>query len=117
MLFRSGYAYASCFHDRVAYELTCEDSIYVADDARGQGVGTMLLAALLDAAQARGFRQMIAILGGDNPASVALHTRAGFREVGHLTSVGRKHGRWLDTYYLQRALGPGDASEPEREPP
>ena len=111
-----GYAYASYFHERAAYSLTCEDSIYVADAARGKGIGTALLSALVSACEAQGFRQMIAIIGGPNPASIALHARAGFREIGRLASLGRKHGRWLDVFLMQRELGAGDATAPDREP-
>ena len=111
-----GYAYATQFRDRPAYRSTCENSVYIAPDAIGQGVGTHLLAALIEASERAGFRQMIAVVGGGEPASVALHLKAGFREAGRMESVGRKHGRWLDTVYLQRPLGPGDTIPPEVEP-
>lgn len=111
-----GYAYATQFRDRPAYRSTCENSIYVAPAAIGQGVGTLLLAALIDAAEDAGFRQMIAVIGGAEPASVALHLKAGFVEAGRMRSVGRKFGRWLDTLYMQRALGAGDGKGPEVEP-
>ena len=111
-----GYAYATQFRDRPAYRSTCENSIYVGPGHVGQGIGTRLLAALIDASTQAGFRQMIAVVGGAEPASVALHLKAGFREAGRMRSVGRKHGRWLDTVYLQRSLGPGDAEPPEIEP-
>lgn len=111
-----GYAYASVFRDRPAYAATCEDSIYIAHDRRGQGVGSALLAALLVAAERAGFRQMIAVVGGGEPASVALHRRLGFVETGRMHAVGRKFGRWLDTVYLQIALGAGDSIPPEFEP-
>lgn len=99
-----GYAYASQFRDRPAYAHTCEDSIYVAPDRVGQGIGRTLLAALLGAARACGFEQMIAVIGGAEPASVALHARAGFVEAGRMRNVGRKFGRVLDTLYMQRDL-------------
>ena len=111
-----GYAYATQFRDRPAYVSTCENSIYLAPDAIGQGVGTRLLAALIEAAGQAGFRQMIAVVGGAEPASIALHRKAGFREAGRMKSVGRKHGLWLDTVYLQLPLGPGDTTSPEVEP-
>lgn len=111
-----GYAYASQFRDRAAYRFCCEDSIYIRDDARGQGVGKALLIALLGAAEACGFRQMIAVIGGAEPASAALHAACGFVEAGRLRSIGRKHGRWLDTLYMQRALGAGDSAPPKEEP-
>lgn len=100
-----GYAYATQFRDRAAYRFTCENSIYVKDGERAKGVGSALLQALLTEAEAAGFKQMIAVIGGGEPASVALHARCGFAHVGRLHHVGRKFGRWLDTVYMQRTLG------------
>lgn len=111
-----GYAYATQFRDRPAYGSTCENSIYIHPDHVGQGVGTALLDALIDAATDAGFRQMIAVIGGAEPASAALHARAGFVETGRMRSVGRKFGRWLDSLYMQRSLGAGDSQAPEIEP-
>lgn len=108
----AGYAYATQFRDRPAYAFTCENSIYVHCDRAGRGVGRRLLTRLIADAEAGGFRQMIAVIGGGEPASVALHRSLGFVEAGRMRSVGRKFGRWLDTVYMQRALGPGDTSEP-----
>ena len=99
-----GYAYATQFRDRPAYAHTCENSIYLRLDAMGQGLGTMLLAGLVERAAASGFRQMIAVIGGGEPASVALHRKLGFRQAGRMESVGFKFGLWLDTVYMQRAL-------------
>lgn len=110
-----GYAYASQFHPRAAYRYACENSIYICHDRLGQGIGTALLAALLEACEACGFRQVIALIAGTEPASVALHARAGFVEAGRLRSVGRKHGRWIDVLYMQRTLGAGDTAPPEQE--
>lgn len=112
----AGYAYAAPFHARPAYAFTCEDSIYLAHDRTGRGIGTALLGALIEAADAVGFRQMIALVAGDEAASLALHRRFGFREAGRMLAVGRKHGRWLDVITLQRALGPGDGAPPAEEP-
>ena len=111
-----GYAYAAQFRDRPAYRFACENSIYVHADSRGQGLGKALLGALLQAAELAGFRQMVAVIGGAEPASAALHAALGFVETGRMRAVGRKHGRWLDTLYMQRALGPGDTLPPAREP-
>jgi len=111
-----GYAYATQFRDRPAYTSTCENSIYIDPATIGRGIGTRLLAALIDASEKAGFRQMIAVVGGAEPASVALHRKAGFREAGRMKSVGRKFGRWLDTLYFQLALGAGDSAPPEVEP-
>ncbi|MFO6447473.1 N-acetyltransferase family protein [Erythrobacter sp. NE805] len=96
-----GYAYAARFRDRAAYARTCEDSIYIAHEARGQGIGTVLLAALITAARTAGFEQMIAVVGGGEPASVALHAKCGFAHAGRLARVGHKFGRVLDTVYMQ----------------
>jgi phosphinothricin acetyltransferase len=99
-----GYAYATQFRDRPAYAETCENSIYVAPDHAGRGVGSALMAALLPAAAQSGFRQMIAVVGGGEPASVALHQKFDFVIAGRMRNVGRKFGHLLDTVYLQRAL-------------
>jgi L-amino acid N-acyltransferase YncA len=104
-----GYAYATQFRDRPAYAGTCENSIYVAPDALGGGIGTALLGALLDRASQAGFEQMIAVIGGGEPASVALHARLGFVHAGRMRNVGRKFGRLLDTIYMQRALRPSES--------
>ncbi len=111
-----GYAYAGQFRERAGYRYSCEDSIYLRHDCRGQGIGSSLLKALLDRCEAIGFRQMIAGIAGVQPASIALHARFGFVEVARMPSVGRKHGRWLDLVYMQRALGPGDGTPPPVEP-
>jgi phosphinothricin acetyltransferase len=112
-----GYAYANVFRPRPAYRFCLEDSIYVAQAARGQGVGSQLLAALLAQAEARGARQMLAVIGdGANAASIAVHARHGFAHAGLLQSAGWKHGAWRDVVLMQRALGDGDCSAPDDLP-
>lgn len=111
-----GYAYASQFRDRPAYRFACENSVYIRHDRRGEGIGRALLALLIVAAERAGFRQMIAVIGGGEPASARLHAACGFAEAGRMRSIGRKHGLWLDTLYMQRALGPGDMVPPGEEP-
>lgn len=111
-----GYAYAAQFRDRAAYAFACEDSIYIAADARGRGVGKALLERLIVDAEAAGFRQMLAVIGGSEPASVALHAALGFEPIGRMKSVGRKFGRWLDVDLMQLALGEGDDAPPVSEP-
>jgi phosphinothricin acetyltransferase len=111
-----GYAYASQFRDRPAYRMTCENSIYIRHDRRGEGLGKALLAALIEASTNAGFRQMIAVIGGAEPGSIALHAALGFSHSGRMKSTGRKHGRWLDTVYMQLPLGEGDSVPPEVEP-
>ena len=104
----AGYAFATQFRDRPAYVETCENSIYIAPLSAGRGLGSALMAALLPAATKAGFRQMIAVVGGGEPASVALHRKFGFIVAGRMHHVGRKFGRLLDTVYLQRALEGGE---------
>ncbi|HEX9070400.1 MAG TPA: GNAT family N-acetyltransferase [Pseudolabrys sp.] len=108
-----GYAYAGPHRARPAYRWTLEDSVYIAPDTHRRGIGRALLVALIETSQARGFRQMIAVIGDSTKqaASVGLHEAVGFRHVGILQDVGFKHGRWLDSVLMQRALGPG-ATEP-----
>jgi phosphinothricin acetyltransferase len=103
----AGYAYATQFRDRDAYRFTAEDSIYVHPDRMRRGVGKALLQALVDACARYGFRTIIAVIGGAEPSSIALHESFGFREAGRLTAVGWKHGRWLDSVYMQLELPSG----------
>jgi phosphinothricin acetyltransferase len=106
-----GYAYASPYRPRAAYRFTLEDSIYLRDGARGRGIGRALLAALIDASERAGARQMIAVIGDSaNVASIGVHAALGFRHVGVLDKVGNKFSRWLDVILMQRALGPGDGA-------
>ena len=109
-----GYAYAGLYRSRPAYRLTVEDSVYIAPDLQRRGIGRALLAALIDAAEVRGFRQMIAVIGDPTKqaASIGLHEALGFRQVGMLENVGFKHGRWLDSLLMQRELGNGAKSVP-----
>lgn len=99
-----GYAYATQFRDRAAYRFTAENSIYVHPRHTRRGIGSALLDALLVRSADFGFRTMIAVIGGAEPGSIALHSACGFREVGRLRAVGWKKERWLDSVYMQRAL-------------
>ena len=100
-----GFAYATSYRDRPAYRFTVEDSVYVADWARGRGLGRALLEAVIAAARASGARQMVAVIGDSaNHSSIGLHRACGFAEVGVLRDVGRKFDRWLDTVLMQRGL-------------
>jgi phosphinothricin acetyltransferase len=109
-----GYAYAGLYRSRPAYRWTLEDSVYIAHDMHRCGIGYALLAALIERAGALGFRQMIAVIGDSTrqAASAGLHEALGFRHVGILQDVGFKHGRWLDTVLMQRALGDGGTTQP-----
>jgi L-amino acid N-acyltransferase YncA len=109
----AGYAYAGPYRPRPAYRFTVEDSVYLAAGMQGRGLGRALLAALIEACREAGRRQMIAIIGDSaNRASIGLHAALGFRHVGTLTDVGFKHGRWLDSVVMQRALAPDVRSDP-----
>jgi phosphinothricin acetyltransferase len=101
----AGYAYASRFRPRIAYRFTVEDSVYVRADHTGRGLGRLLLARLIADCEARGARQMIAVIGDSaNTASIRLHEKFGFRHVGVLENVGWKFDRWFDVVLMQRAL-------------
>jgi len=108
-----GYAYYSQFRDRSAYRYCVEDSVYVREDVRGQGVGKALVARLIEDATARGMRQMIAVIGdSENAGSIGVHASLGFQMAGTLRAVGVKFGRWVDVVSMQRPLGRGDADVP-----
>jgi phosphinothricin acetyltransferase len=101
-----GYAHAGPFRPRPAYRHTVEDSVYVDAAFAGHGLGAALLGALIADCAARGFRQMIGVLGDrNNLASIRLHENLGFRHAGLLEAVGFKHERWLDVVLMQRSLG------------
>jgi L-amino acid N-acyltransferase YncA len=110
----AGYAYVGPFRTRPAYRLTVENSVYVAPGSHRRGVGRALLAALIEASEKAGHRQMIAVIGDSTKqqASIALHAAAGFKHVGILPDTGFKHGRWLDTVLMQRAIGAGGTTDP-----
>ena len=107
-----GYAYVTQFRDRAAYSWMSENSIYVHPEWQGRGVGKALLQEILRRAETFGFRQMAAVIGGAEPASIGLHKSLGFREVGRLHAAGWKHGRWLDSVYMQISLGKGSSEPP-----
>ena len=109
-----GYAYANHFRPRPAYRFCLEDSIYLADAARGQGVGKRLLAELLSQCEALGARQMLAVIGDSaNAGSIGVHRSLGFEHTGVLKDSGWKFGAWRDVIIMQRALGAGASTAPE----
>jgi L-amino acid N-acyltransferase YncA len=111
-----GYAYCGPYRPRPAYRWSVENSVYLAPDAARRGIGRRLLAALIERATALGKRQMIAVIGDSaNHASIGLHEKLGFRRVGTIEGAGFKHGRWVDSVLMQRALGPGMAEPPDKE--
>jgi L-amino acid N-acyltransferase YncA len=112
-----GYAYANPFRPRLAYRFALEDSIYLAEAARGRGVGKLLLAELLARCEAAGARQMFAVIGdAANAGSIGLHRALGFTDVGVMRSAGWKFDRWLDVVLMQRTLGLGAATAPVERP-
>lgn len=111
----AGYAYAGPFRPRPAYRFIVEDSIYIAPDHQGLGLGRQLLPALVAACEQLGFRQILAVIGDGSPesASVRLHAALGFRLAGTLQGSGYKHGRWLDTVIMQLAINGGSTMPPD----
>jgi phosphinothricin acetyltransferase len=108
-----GYAYANHFRPRRAYRFCLEDSVYLSDAAKGQGVGTLLLAELMSRCEALGARQMLAVIGDStNLGSIGVHRKLGFEHVGVLRAAGWKFERWLDVVMMQKALGQGASTTP-----
>ena len=108
-----GYAYANHFRPRKAYRFCLEDSIYLHADARGRGLGRLLLGELLARCEAAGARQMLAVIGdAANAGSIGVHAALGFEHTGVLKASGWKFGRWLDVVLMQRALGTGADTVP-----
>ena len=99
-----GYAYASTYRPREAYRFTCEDSIYLAPEAVGQGLGGKLLARLLGDSRKAGLKQMLAVITAERANSIRLHEKHGFRFIGKYEALGYKFDRWLDIVHMQRAL-------------
>lgn len=109
-----GFAYCNWFKPRPAYRFSAEDSIYLAEAARGQGLGAQLLAALTDAAQTAGVRKLIAVIGDSaNAGSIGVHRAQGFEHVGVLKNCGWKFGQWRDVVLMDKVLGEGSATSPE----
>ena len=110
----AGYAYAGPYRARPAYRFTVENSIYVAPKMHRRGIGRVLLKALIDASEKRGFRLMIAVIGDSNQAgSIGVHKALGFHDAGVFKNVGYKFGRWLDTVHMQLPLGDGPNTPPK----
>ena len=106
-----GFAYAGAFRPRPAFRFMAEDSVYIHADHAGQGLGRALLAELLRHCEALGIRQMLAVIGDSaNAGSIGLHRSLGFEHTGILKASGWKHGSWLDTVFMQKALGAGDSN-------
>ena len=111
----AGYAYATLYRARPAYRFTCEDSVYVHEAMARRGVGGKLLAEVIRRCTAGGWRQMIAVIGDNNPASMAAHASQGFFLAGTMHKVGFKFNAWRDTAMMQRALGDGaDTPAPDQ---
>jgi len=108
-----GYAYAAAFRRRTGYRYTLEDSIYVEPSAIRRGIGSALLAALIERCAAAGYRQLVAVIGDTaHAASIGLHQKLGFARIGVMPAIGFKFGRWVDVVLMQRSLGAGAASAP-----
>jgi L-amino acid N-acyltransferase YncA len=113
-----GYAYAGAYRSRPAYRFTVENSVYLQPAIQRRGIGLQLLQRLIAESEARGFRQMIAVIGDSaNTGSIRVHSKCGFEMIGTHPNVGFKFGRWLDTVMMQRALGEGSTTVPADELP
>ncbi len=110
----AGYSYATPYRPRAAYRHTIENSIYVDETLRGRGLGRALLRGLIERCETGPWRQMIAVVADPRGGSLALHQSLGFEFVGTLHAVGFKHGQWRDTTLMQRSLGMGDSTLPQR---
>ena len=109
-----GYAYGAPYRRRAAYAYTVEDSLYLAPEATGRGIGRALLSELIQRCEALGLRQMVAVIAGaDNTASLSVHRACGFHDAGRFEAAGYKHGQWIDILFMQRALGPGSSEAPD----
>ena len=109
----AGYGYCAPYRARSAYRYALEDSVYVRHDMTGRGVGRRVLEELIRRCEGLGYRQIIAVIGDSaNAASIGVHAACGFLRVGTLRSVGFKFGRWADSVFMQRPLGPGDSTRP-----
>jgi len=109
-----GFAYGNWFKPRPAYRFSVEDSIYIAPEAAGKGLGRALLAELMTALERAGVRRVMAVIGDSaNTGSIGVHRALGFEPAGTITACGWKFGRWLDIVLMQRSLGAGDSSAPE----
>jgi phosphinothricin acetyltransferase len=108
-----GYGYAGPYRPRPAYRFTVENSVYLAPSIHRRGIGAQLLRRLVEDCEARGYRQMIAVIGDSaNAGSIGVHSATGFTMIGTHPNVGFKFGRWLDTVMMQRALGEGATTLP-----
>lgn len=107
-----GWGSLSRYHDRMGYRFTTENSIYIAPEHRGRGIGKLLLRALVESALERGFHVIIAVIDASNEASIRLHRGFGFETVGHFKRVGYKFNRWLDVVYMELVLPEPKISEP-----
>ncbi|NQJ22049.1 N-acetyltransferase [Streptococcus suis] len=105
-----GYAYASTYYARAAYDWTVELSVYVSREVRGKGIGSLLYDAIEEDLKARGFKNFLACIALPNPASLALHKKRGYEQVAHFKNVGYKFDTWHDIVWLQKSLV-GDANE------
>lgn len=99
-----GFAYSSAYRPRPAYRLTRETSVYLSENARGQGLGRRMYDDLLEVCRADGIHVVLALVALPNPASVALHEACGFEHLGTMREVGFKFDRWLDTAWFQKVL-------------
>lgn len=108
----AAFGFAQRYGPRIGYRYSVETTTFVRRDSLGRGIGTLVVGALVQACEARGYRQAFAVIAASEPVSVVVHARAGYLPVGTLTGAGWKHGQWLDVFLMQRKLGEGRDSAP-----
>ncbi|HTG44508.1 MAG TPA: GNAT family N-acetyltransferase [Verrucomicrobiae bacterium] len=111
-----GWSALNRYHDRRGYRFTCENSVYIAADHRGQGIGKLLLSPLIETAQKLGLRAIIAAIDGENEASIRLHEKFSFETVGRFKKVGFKFNRWLDVIFMEYVLPEPAETQPKKNP-
>jgi phosphinothricin acetyltransferase len=99
-----GFGSLSPYHARPGYRFTVEDTVYVHRERRREGIGRLILAALIAFGREQGFHVMLGRIASENEASLALHRALGFEEAGREREVGHKFGRWLDVVTMQLIL-------------
>lgn len=108
-----GFAYCNWFKPRPAYRFSAEDSIYLAPEAHGKGLGKLLLTELMAQAERCGVRKLIAVIGdSENRGSIGVHASCGYRHAGVIEACGWKFERWLDIVLMEKSIGAGNSTAP-----
>lgn len=109
-----GYAYASTYRERAAYQWCCESSVYVQDVAKGKGVAFLLYEQLMSELTQQGLRNVYGVITTPNPESEKFHAKCGFESFAIFKNVGYKLGRWHDVLWMVKYLNPHTSMEPNK---